>query len=77
VAYNAALMRRCALLFAVGLACAHPAGFTPADRAAIQQVLRDQQDAWNRGDLAAFLRGYEPSPELVFTSGGAIRRGFA
>ena len=70
-------MRRGALLFAVGLACAHPSGFTPADRAAVQQVLRDQQAAWNRGDLDAFLRGYDPSPDLVFTSGGAIRRGFA
>ena len=57
----------------------HPATPAPAaeDRAAILQVLRDQQTAWNRGDLEAFLRGYEPSPDLVFTSHGAVRRGFA
>jgi len=57
----------------------HPATPAPApgDRAAILQVLHDQQAAWNRGDLDAFLRGYEPSPDLVFTSHGAVRRGFA
>jgi ketosteroid isomerase-like protein len=67
----------------LALACAHrevtpPAsGPAQADRSAILQVLRDQQDAWNRGDLDAFLRGYDPSPDLVFTSGGNVRRGFA
>jgi len=67
----------------LALACAHrdtapPAsGPAQADRSAILQVLRDQQDAWNRGDLDAFLRGYDPTPDLVFTSGGNVRRGFA
>lgn len=82
--YNAARMRSLAILLSVGLACAPtargeapPPALTAGDRAAIMQVLRDQQDAWNRGDIEAFLRGYEPSPDLVFTSGGAVHRGFA
>lgn len=72
-------MRSAALVLAVGISCAHvDAGVdAPRDRAAIVDVLRAQQDAWNRGDLEGFLRGYDPGPELVFTSGGQIRRGFA
>jgi len=72
-------MRCVALLLALGIACAHvDAGVdAPRDRAAIVEVLRAQQDAWNRGDLEGFLRGYDPGPDLVFTSGGQIRRGFA
>lgn len=40
------------------------------------RVLDEQRTAWNRGDLNAFLSGYEPSEHLLFTSGGNIRRGF-
>jgi uncharacterized protein (TIGR02246 family) len=46
------------------------------DEAAVVQVLDEQRAAWNRGDLEAFLAGYEPSERLLFTSGGNIRRGF-
>lgn len=72
-------MRLVATLFVFGLACAH--GDRELDpkreQTAIIDLLRTQQDAWNRGDLDGFLRGYDPGPELVFTSGGQIRRGFA
>jgi ketosteroid isomerase-like protein len=40
-------------------------------------VLTAQQAAWNRGDLDGFMAGYARSPDLVFTSGGKIRRGYA
>jgi ketosteroid isomerase-like protein len=39
-------------------------------------VLAAQQDAWNRGDLEGYMAGYANSPDLVFTSGGKIRRGW-
>lgn len=39
---------------------------------AVEQVLRAQQDAWNRHDLNAFMAGYWNSPELTFFS-GALR----
>ena len=45
-------------------------------RAAIEKVLSDQVDAWNRGDLDGFMAGYAQSDALVFTSGGQIRRGW-
>ncbi|WP_434423078.1 YybH family protein [Nannocystis pusilla] len=61
------------------LACLFMVGcsFTGQDRRAIEGVLREQAAAWNHGDLEGFLRAYEPSEALVFTSGGAIRRGYA
>jgi uncharacterized protein (TIGR02246 family) len=55
---------------------AAPAELGAADRAAIEQVLDDQRQAWNRGDLDGFLAAYEPSDRLLFTSGAKIRRGF-
>src|SRR6266702_930774 len=33
---------------------------------AVQQVLQQQQAAWNRHDLDAFMAGYWNSPELTF-----------
>lgn len=42
----------------------------------IGQLLRDQESAWNRGDLEAFMRGYWNSPELTFRSGDKVVRGY-
>jgi ketosteroid isomerase-like protein len=53
-----------------------PASFTAADRAAVLAVLEAQRAAWNRGDLDGYMAGYLRSPDLIFTSGAAIRRGF-
>ena len=35
---------------------------------AVEQVLRRQQEAWNRHDLEAFMSGYWNSPDLTFFS---------
>jgi uncharacterized protein (TIGR02246 family) len=43
---------------------------------AIQALLDQQAAAWNRGDIQAFMAGYERSEQLLFTSGANIRRGF-
>jgi uncharacterized protein (TIGR02246 family) len=51
--------------------------FARDDDRAIRAVLRAQQDAWNRGDLEGYMRGYVRSDALVFTSGGNVRRGWA
>lgn len=50
--------------------------FSAGDEEAIVGVLEAQRDAWNRGDLGAFMDGYWRSPELTFTSGGEVRRGW-
>ncbi|HET8925385.1 MAG TPA: nuclear transport factor 2 family protein [Candidatus Acidoferrum sp.] len=53
-----------------------PAEGHEADRAAIQEVLKAQQAAWNRGDVDAFLAGYWHSPELTFSGSGGVSRGW-
>ena len=47
-----------------------------ADREAIVAVLREQQAAWNRGDVDAFLQGYWRSPELTFSGSSGVARGW-
>jgi ketosteroid isomerase-like protein len=68
------------LLAGCGAGCAGPRtssrGFTAADRGAVIDVLDAQREAWNRGDLAGYMAGYSRSSALIFTSGGAIRRGW-
>jgi uncharacterized protein (TIGR02246 family) len=44
--------------------------------AAIRRVLTDQQEAWNRGDVVTFMRGYADSPQTTFI-GKTIQRGYA
>lgn len=44
--------------------------------AAVRQVLSDQQDAWNRGDIDAFMAGYWQSDSLRFASGGSVQYGW-
>ena len=65
----------CLLLF-VSAACA--SSQTPAEDpvAAVRAVWTAQADAWNRGDLDAFMAGYWKSPDLVFFSNGAETRGW-
>jgi beta-aspartyl-peptidase (threonine type) len=49
---------------------------SPSEQDAVRQVLLDQQAAWNRGDLEAFMTGYWHSPDLTFFSGGSERHGW-
>jgi L-asparaginase / beta-aspartyl-peptidase len=46
------------------------------DRSDILAVLNAQADAWNRGDLDAFVTGYRRSEETVFAGGDQVHRGF-
>lgn len=48
----------------------------PSGQGRIEAVLRAQQDAWNRGDVEAFLQGYWHSPELTFSGSGGTARGW-
>ena len=48
----------------------------PEQTAAILDVLDTQTQAWNRGKLEGFMAGYWSSPDLIFTSGGRVNRGW-
>lgn len=45
-------------------------------RAAIEAVLRAQQEAWNHGDVEAFMDHYLKSDDLTFSSSGKTTRGW-
>ncbi|MEK6334359.1 MAG: nuclear transport factor 2 family protein [Acidobacteriota bacterium] len=45
-------------------------------QAAIQAVLDAQRDAWNRGDIEAYMDGYDRSPKTEFVGGDEISRGW-
>ena len=64
----------CNILKAV-IVCAEPE--QPRNSVAeIQSVLTAQQDAWNRGDIDAFMNGYARSASTVFVSEDEVRRGW-
>lgn len=42
----------------------------------IEQVLSNQVEAWNKGDLKGFMAGYHRSNEITFYSGGNIYKGW-
>jgi ketosteroid isomerase-like protein len=45
-------------------------------QAAITAVMTAQQAAWNRGDVASFMKGYWDSPELTFSGSSGLTRGY-
>jgi ketosteroid isomerase-like protein len=64
----------CNILVAA-LVCAEPEQ-RPNSVAEIQSVLSAQQDAWNRGDIDAFMNGYARSTSTVFVSEDEVGRGW-
>jgi ketosteroid isomerase-like protein len=59
----------------VALVCAESEQ-PPNSVAEIQSVLSAQQDAWNRGDIDAFMNGYARSASTVFVSQDEVGRGW-
>ncbi len=49
---------------------------TPHNEETISRLLFDQQDAWNRGDIDAFMTAYWPSDSLQFIGAGGITYGY-
>jgi len=53
--------------------CCVPFLFAQSD--AIQKMMSDSADAWNRGDLMAFASYYEDSPQTTFMGREIVRAG--
>jgi uncharacterized protein (TIGR02246 family) len=45
------------------------------DAVGIRQVMDQQQAAWNRGDVADYMRGYKDAPDTTFVGSG-VRKGY-
>lgn len=74
---------RLAFVLALGIVGrVQPAAFaqegvsSKAEKAAIRAVLDAQVEAWNRGDIPAFMATYEDSPETTFVGAASINKGF-
>lgn len=63
------------LLFLPTSALAQPSNSGKA-QAAIRAVLDAQAAAWNRGDVEAYMDGYDRSPKTEFVGGDSITRGW-
>jgi ketosteroid isomerase-like protein len=46
------------------------------EQAQIRALLQDQTEAWNRGDIDAFMAGYWESEETAFVGASGITRGW-
>lgn len=57
------------LLFSFTLAAAEPAD-------TIARLLTDQSEAWNRGDIPAFMRTYENSPDTAYVGAAGVTKGY-
>ena len=76
-------MRQAILLLSIALVLplslyAQPPNATPnsgEDETSIRAALSAQEDAWNRGDIPAFMQTYENSPDTTFI-GLTVRKGF-
>lgn len=42
----------------------------------LRALLSEQAEAWNRGDLEGFMKGYWKSPQTVFAGSGGVQRGW-
>ena len=68
-----------ARLFAFVLVCLFAQGAAAAEsaaEAAARNVLAVQKDAWNRGDIDAFMQGYARSDAIRFASGDRFNYGW-
>ena len=69
-------MKYFSVIVTILLVSASLTGQTDRDVEAVKALLISQSEAWNRGDIDAFMEGYWKSDKLLFTSGGGITEGW-
>ena len=45
-------------------------------RQSIMQIMKNQQECWNSGDLECFMEGYWPSDSMMFVSSSQVYYGY-
>jgi uncharacterized protein (TIGR02246 family) len=55
---------------------ANPGFSQLADEAQIREILDRQTQAWNRGDLEAFMKGYWENDSLMYIGKGGVTYGY-
>ena len=63
-------------LLLLTLTLASSSGSQTSPEAAIRHLLDQQTTDWNRGDVDAFMKGYEDSPDTTFV-GQTVQYGYA
>ncbi|MGP8251687.1 MAG: YybH family protein [Terracidiphilus sp.] len=66
------------LLLVLAMICAGAGSFAQAtggDESDLRAVMAAQVAAWNKGDVAAFMQGYENSPGTTFV-GSSVNKGY-
>jgi len=70
-------MKRIFLLLMIGLlAAANGFAQQTADEKAIVALMQEQEAAWNRGDIKAFMQGYWKNDSLTFTGSSGLTYGW-
>jgi ketosteroid isomerase-like protein len=66
------------LLFAVLFSCTLPLAVNAqsADEKAVRQILHNQTEAWNRGNLEDFMKGYWNNDSLMFVGKSGVTYGY-
>ena len=72
------MTRRQACAFALAVLASGCAATGDADLSTeVNALMQTQQNAWNRGDLQAFMVGYVPDERLAFVGKDGVVRGYA
>lgn len=69
-------MRILWLIVLIGLAAPASLKAQSADEKAIRAMLAKQNEAWNRGDLEGFMKGYWNSDSLMFVGKNGVTYGY-
>ena len=64
------------ILFSCATADAQVSLLGSADAEAIRSLMKDQEEAWNEGDIDRFMDGYWKSEKLVFVGGSGATYGW-
>ena len=73
---NSKLLLMVALLVFLAIPSLAQKNADPQAEADIRALLDAQKEAWNKGNLEEFMKGYWRSPKLTFYSGGSKREGY-